>query len=110
MSANYANETNHTYDPSVNFTPLGKNEVQRLPQVTESFEVLEKSIEALKENCINLEKRLDVALRHEPEATGSAQKEVSPTVVTLAQRINDSSNKIHTLNNQLNSILRRLEL
>lgn len=103
MSTNYAAS-------QVDFNDAKANAPQRQPQIAESFDVLEKSIEALKENCISLEKRLDPALRHEPEATSGPQKDVPPTVVGLAQRVNDSSNKIHALNNQLNSILRRLEL
>ncbi len=82
----------------------------RQPQVPASFDVLEKSIEALAMNCVDLEKRLDPVLRHEPEATENRPKEAQPTVVSVAQRINDTSAKVHVLNNQLNSILRRLEL
>lgn len=82
----------------------------RQPQVAEAFDVLENSIEALAMNCADIEKRIDPVLRHEPEATGAGQTEAVATVVGVAQRINDSSDRIHRLNNQLNSILRRLEL
>jgi hypothetical protein len=99
-----------TTGPSVYLPIDTSTEPQRQPQVAEAFDVLEKSLEALVGNCAELEQRLDGVLRHEPEAAGSAGKEATPTVVALAQRLNDNSDKIHRLNNQLGSVLRRLEV
>ena len=105
MYNNTQASTIHNYADVVTST-----EPQRQPQVAEAFDVLEKSVEALSMNCQQLEQRLDGILRKEPEAAGNAQREVPPTVVGVASRINNSADRIHALNNQLNSILRRLEL
>jgi phage shock protein A len=76
----------------------------------EAFDVMEKSVEALAAKCEQLEKRLNTVLRQEPEMAASAQSEVPRTVVVIAQRLNSNSDRVHALNNQLNSILRRLEI
>lgn len=67
MSTSYA--TNRAAEYMDFNDPRTASEAQRQPQVAESFDVLEKSIEALRENCSELESRLDPVLRHEPEAT-----------------------------------------
>ena len=83
----------------------------RQPQVAEAFDVLEKSIAAHEELAAELEKRLGGVLRTEPEmAEGGSQTEAKRTVVGVASRINDSSDRLHRIANTLNSILRRLEL
>lgn len=83
----------------------------RQPQILESFEVLEKSIEAQAELCKQLEQRLTSVLRIEPEAAeNNAQGGPERTVVPIARRINDASNRLHQIANTYNSILRRLEL
>lgn len=80
------------------------------PQVAEAFDVLEKTVAAHEELCTELRKRLDGVLHNEPEATEAGQSEVKRTVVGVAKRINDASDRLHQLGNSYNSILRRLEL
>ena len=84
---------------------------QRQPQVAESFDVLEKTVTAHEELCAELEKRLADVLRHEPEAAeAGSSSEPKRTVVGVASRINNASDRLHRIGNSLNSILRRLEL
>lgn len=85
------------------------NAPQRLPQVAESFDALERTVEAHLKLCAELEQRLAPVLRNEPEATESGSKP-EQTVVGLAQRINETTGRLHRLANSYNSILRRLEL
>jgi hypothetical protein len=99
-----------TTGPSVYLPIDTSTEPQRQPQVAEAFDVLEKSLEALEMSCQQFEQRLDGVLRKEPEAAGNAQKEAPATVVGVASRLNSNSDRLHVLNNQLHSILRRLEL
>ena len=54
-------------------------------------------------------KRLNGVLRNEPEEASSAP-DSKRTVVNLAIRINESSDKLHEISKRLNSILRRLEI
>lgn len=99
-----------TINTQLNQAGASLTDPQRPPQVAESFAVLEKSLEALGMNCTELEKRLDCVLRHEPGAAGDAPREVPATVVGLAERLNESSGRVHQLNNQLASIVKRLEI
>lgn len=85
------------------------NAPKRAPQVVESFEALERTVEAHLKLCAELEQRLAPVLRNEPEATDSGSKS-EQTVVGLAQRINESTGRLHRLANSYNSILRRIEL
>lgn len=83
----------------------------RQPQVAEAFDVLEKSVTAHEELCMELEKRLADVLRNEPEmAEAGSQDNAKRTVVGVASRINNASDRLHRIGNSLNSILRRLEL
>jgi len=87
------------------------NAPKRAPQVAEALEVLEKTVEAHHELCAQMEQRLAGVLRSEPEAAENAsQKEIPRTVVGLAQRVNEISNRLHSIGNSYTSILRRLEL
>jgi hypothetical protein len=108
MSAVYGNNQAAVFTDSYHNATTASD--ARQAQVPASFDVLEKSIEALAMNCSEMEKRLEPVLRHEPEATENRPKEAQATVVGVAQRVNDTSARVHILNNQLNSILRRLEL
>jgi hypothetical protein len=97
-------------EPS-NYISGTQTQPTRQPQIAEAFDTLEKTVVAHEELCAELQKRLDGVLRNEPEAAESAsQNEVKRTVVGLAKRVNDVSDRLHRLSNQYNSILRRLEL
>lgn len=79
-------------------------------QVPEAFDVLEKSVAAQEELCTELQKRLDGVLRNEPEMAEAGQSEPKRTVVGVASRLNNASDRLHRLANAYNSILKRLEL
>lgn len=102
MSTNFA----ETYSSNATSTSP-----TRQPQVPEAFDVLEKSIAAQEELCTELQKRLDGVLRTEPEAAeAGSTNEPKRTVVGVASRLNNASERLHRLANAYNSILRRLEL
>jgi hypothetical protein len=103
MSTNTA-QVDYGYNNQTSTSPA------RQPQIPEAFDVLEKSIAAQEEICTELQKRLDGVLRTEPEATESGQGEPKRTVVGIASRLNNASDRLHRLANSYNSILRRLEL
>ena len=105
MSANMA-QANHEYGDN----RVTSTQPTRQPQVAEAFDVLEKSVAAHEELCAELEKRLGDVLRNEPEMAEAGQSEAKRTVVGVASRINNSSDRLHRVASTLNSILRRLEL
>ena len=89
---------------------VNQPEAKRAPQVAEALDVLEKTVEAHRAICAEMEQRLSGVLRNEPEATEAGSSKDNRTVVGLAQRMNDISNQLHTISNSYNSMLRRLEL
>lgn len=92
-------ETSHT----AGIVPL------KTPQLHDSLSMLETLIEQHQKIATELEQRLQGLLRNEPEAAGSKAAE-SPTVVPLASRVNDSVQRLVSLADVYQSILRRLEI
>jgi hypothetical protein len=82
---------------------------QREPQVSTAFNDLEMAIERNFKVGSELEQRLKMALRNEPEEAAKPEPG-SRTLVPLADRIMESVRRLQSLEIQYSSILRRLEL